>query len=99
MKRIPPFKLIAEPLDEEGRRMPGFRWAGEDIGKRHRIGGDPETPVSDRDWPRCPDCGSKMTFYGQLDSLNDEFCIADAGMIHVWICFECNQVKAEIAST
>jgi len=39
-----------------------------------------------------------MSFYGQLDSINDEFRIADVGLVSVFICFECNEVKAEIAS-
>jgi hypothetical protein len=29
-----------------------------------------------------------MTFYGQLDSINDDITIADAGMVYVFICFE-----------
>ena len=37
-----------------------------------------------------------MTFYGQLDSIKDEFCIADAGLIYVFACLECNEVKAVI---
>ena len=40
-----------------------------------------------------------MMFYGQFDSVNDEFCIADAGMIHVFYCFACITVKAEVASS
>ena len=28
-----------------------------------------------------------MTYYAQLDSINDEFCIADCGMIYVFVCF------------
>ena len=32
---------------------------------------------------------AKMTFYGQLDSINDDICIADCGMIYVFICFDC----------
>ncbi len=39
-----------------------------------------------------------MSFYGQLDSINDDICIADAGLISVFICFKCNEVKAEIAT-
>ncbi len=37
-----------------------------------------------------------MTFYGQLDSLNDDYIIADCGLIATFICFDCNEVKAEI---
>jgi hypothetical protein len=98
MKGIPAFKLVPEPLTDEARQLPGFKWAGEDVGKRHQLGGPPARPISDADWPRCPDCGERMSFYGQLDSINDDICIADAGLISVFICFECNEVKAEIAS-
>jgi len=29
-----------------------------------------------------------MTFYAQLDSINDDISIADAGMVYVFICFD-----------
>lgn len=97
MKRIPHFKLIPEPVTEEARRLSGFKWADEAVGKRHQLGGLPSFPVvEDSDWPRCLDCGERMTFYGQLDSINDDICIADAGLISVFVCLDCNEVKARI---
>jgi hypothetical protein len=39
-----------------------------------------------------------MTFYGQLDSINDDICIADCGMVYVFICFECYKSIAIIQS-
>lgn len=39
-----------------------------------------------------------MTFYGQLDSINDDFMIADVGLIYVFFCFDCNEVSAMIDS-
>jgi hypothetical protein len=39
-----------------------------------------------------------MTFYGQLDSLNDDFCIADAGFVYVFVCFECSEAAAMVDS-
>jgi hypothetical protein len=98
MKTIPPFRLNPEPQNDEASRLPGFKWAADEVGKRHRLGGTPTGAITDADWPRCPECGDRMTFYGQLDSINDEFRIADVGLISVFICFECNEVKAEIAS-
>lgn len=39
-----------------------------------------------------------MTFLAQIDSMNDEFCIADCGMVYVFICFEDNDVASFIQS-
>ncbi len=99
MIKIPPFKLKAEPMNETARQLKPFKWAAPDVGHRHRLGGVPKRPVAAEDWPTCPDCGDSMTFYGQLDSINDEICIADAGLIYVYICLKCNEVKAVIDSS
>jgi len=88
MKQIPPFRLTAQPLNKEAADLPPFKWAAPEVGKRHKLGGEPEF-IQPPEWPACPGCGSKMSFYGQLDSLNDEFCIADVGMIYVFLCFDC----------
>ena len=39
-----------------------------------------------------------MTFYGQLDSLNDEFCLADVGLVFVFVCFDFFEATAFIQS-
>ena len=39
-----------------------------------------------------------MTFYGQLDSINDEYCLADVGVVSVFICFECFEATALVSS-
>ena len=40
-----------------------------------------------------------MTFYAQLDSLPaGDFDLADAGLIHVWVCFDCFEVTAMLDS-
>jgi len=96
MKKIPMFRLVPEPASDAARQLPGFKWAGDEVGKRHQLGGLPAPSMSDDRWPQCPDCHEPMTFYGQLDSINDEFCVADAGFICVFICFDCNEVKAVI---
>ena len=31
---------------------------------------------NESEFPTCPDCNKEMTFYGQLDSINDNYCIA-----------------------
>jgi len=39
-----------------------------------------------------------MSFYGQLDSVSDEFAIADCGMIYVFFCFGCNESYSVVQS-
>jgi hypothetical protein len=75
MRSIPSFKLVAEPLDAEAAQVPPFKWAGAEVGKRHRLGGRPES-LEPEAFPVCS-CRKPMTFYGQLDSINDEFVLAD----------------------
>ncbi len=97
MKTIPPFRLISEPLNDEAKQVQGFRWATDDVGKRHRLGGAPDF-LQQPDWPACPSCREQMTFYGQLDSIGDAIAIADCGMIYVFICLNCNETKSIIQS-
>jgi hypothetical protein len=82
MKEIPPFRLVAKPLTEEAAAQPPFVWAESEVGKRHRLGGRPERNV---DAPSCRSCGAEMSFYGQFDSINDDYSIADAGLIYVYL--------------
>lgn len=95
--RIPQFRLVPEPLDDEARQLPPFKWAPKEIGTRHRLGGDPEL-LHKEDMPICSSCKEPMTFYAQLDSINDQFCIADCGMIYVFVCFDCFEVHSFIQS-
>jgi hypothetical protein len=88
-RTLPAFRLVAEPLDGEAAALAGFAWAGPDVGRRHRLGGRP-THLPPGDHPRCPGCGRTMTFYAQLDSLNDEIVLADAGLLYVFVCFACH---------
>jgi hypothetical protein len=97
MKVIPPFKLVAEPLNDEAATLPPFKWAGEKIGKRHRLGGEPDF-LQKPQIPICS-CGKQMTFYAQLDSINDEFVLADCGMIYVFVCFDCFDTKSILQSS
>ena len=94
--RIPPYRLVPEPLDELARsKPPGFKWAKPPAGERHRIGGEPDF-IQTEESPRCPRCGELMTFYAQLDSLNDEIVLGDLGMIYVFVCFDCLEVSARL---
>jgi Domain of unknown function (DUF1963) len=97
VKKIPPFKLVPEPLSGEARDLPKFKWAPPEIGTRHQLGGEPQFLQSEA-WPECESCHKRMTFYGQLDSVNDEICIADCGMIYVFICFDCYSTTSMVHS-
>jgi hypothetical protein len=97
MTEIPPFRLVLEPITHEAAALPGFRWAAEGVGERHRLGGKPES-VQPVEYPACPDCAKLMTFYGQLDSLNDEYCIGDVGLVYVFLCFDCLTAQAVVDS-
>jgi hypothetical protein len=82
----------ADP-SQEAADQPKFKWAGRDsagreVGTRHKLGGDPDF-LQGPETPHCPDCKEPMTFYGQLDSINDEFCLVDCGIIYVFVCFGC----------
>jgi hypothetical protein len=98
MKRIPPFQLSPIPLNEAARVLPPFKRAGDEVGKRHKLGGQPDLLQPDL-WPLCPSCHAQMSFYGQLDSINDEFCLADCGIVCVFVCFDCNETVSLIQTT
>lgn len=97
--QIPAFRLIPEPLSEEARALldrPSY--VEPNVGERHRLGGTPDLLEED-DWPACETCGETMTFYAQLDALPSVgFDLTDAGLIHVFICFDCFDVRALLQS-
>jgi hypothetical protein len=97
LREIPPFRLVTEPLDDEAASLPGFKWAEPEIGTRHRLGGRPDM-IQPLEYPRCPGCGEEMNFYGQLDSINDEFVLGDVGVVYVFVCFFCQEASAVIQS-
>ncbi len=97
-RKIPPLVLEAKLLDEEAKKAQGFQWADAEVGTRHRLGGSPDL-LQDAEWPTCPDCGEQMTFYAQLDSIGDDLCIADCGLVYVFICFDCNETTSFIQSS
>src|SRR5258706_1921804 len=93
MVRVPAFKLILEPIDAAARNLEPFLAPQELIGKRHQLGGEP-TFIREPEWPLCAACHEPMSFYGQLDSINDEYGLADGGMIYVFVCYNDFEVKA-----
>ena len=94
---IPEIPLVPAPSTDTARAAIGFQW-NTDAGKRHKLGGDP-TWLQGPDVPTCPACGGQpMTFYGQLDSIGDDFCLADCGIVYVFVCFGCFSAKALLQS-
>ena len=86
------------PLNEEAKLFKRFKYANNKIGTRHKIGGNPDF-IQHEEIPECKECNKPMLFYGQLDSLNDDFCIGDCGMIYVFICLDCLEVRSIIQSS
>ena len=84
---IPEIPLAMQPESDAARAVVGFKWADAGIGTRSKLGGSPDWLQGDRT-PSCS-CGTPMSFYGQLDSIGDAICIADCGMIYVFVCFGC----------
>jgi hypothetical protein len=91
MKRIPQISVSLDPETDEAKAAIGFK-NNAAAGKATKLGGEPEWIQGD-DWPSC-DCGQKMTFYGQLDSIGDEHNLADCGMIFVFVCFDCFETRS-----
>jgi hypothetical protein len=94
--KLPSVPLVPAPETDEAKAAIGFKHAGHEIGRRHRIGGDPEWIQS----PSVPECSCKkpMSFYGQLDSLGDEYCLADCALIYVFVCWDCFETKSVLQS-
>jgi len=90
--KIPEIQLVLTPKTEEAKSVIGFQYADAEIGKRSKLGGEPDW-IQDEEVPKCT-CGKKMSFYGQLDSIGDSICLADCGMIYVFVCLDCLETKA-----
>jgi hypothetical protein len=98
MEALPPFRLRPEPATAEAEATTlGFEWAPADVGHRHQLGGSP-TWLQGDETPACPECGAKMSFYGQLDSVNDDFVLADCGLVYVFVCFADFRASAVVQS-
>jgi hypothetical protein len=98
MRRLPEFRLVAEPLTADAKAAAGFEWAAPEVGTRHKLGGEPDL-VQAGEYPRCPECGQSMSFYGQLDSIGDDVALADAGVLLAFVCFDCFTAAAQIESS
>lgn len=90
--KIPEIPLVLTPETDEAKAAVGFKYAGEEIGKRSKLGGKPDW-IQDEEIPLC-NCKKKMSFYGQLDSIGDQYILADCGMVYVFVCFDCLETKS-----
>ena|SRR5579883_1847219 len=97
MKTIPPFKLKPIAQSAAAAALKPFKLASAVVGTRHQLGGTPQF-LQAAEWPSCRSCCSDMSFYGQLDSINDDYCIADCGIVYVFVCFDCNETYSLIQS-
>lgn len=89
--------LGLNPATPEARAASGFKWAGGNVEPGHKLGGSPDW-IHGSEVPACRDCKQAMTFYGQLDSVGDEVTLADAGMIYVFVCFDCYTTTSVLQS-
>lgn len=92
MKQIPKIKLIAEAETEEAKAALGYQW-NKEAGTRHYIGGTPSVGP----YPSCESCNELMTFYSQIDSIGEEYDLADCMVIHTYVCFDCFTVTSKLA--
>ncbi|NJB37804.1 hypothetical protein [Croceivirga sp. JEA036] len=92
--KIPEIKLTPTPETEEAKSAVGYKW-NEKAGFRHKLGGDADG-ISPADYPKCKDCDEKMTFYAQIDSIGDDFDLADCMVIHQFVCFDCFTVDSQL---
>jgi hypothetical protein len=98
MPCLPHFRLRREPASREAEQVPAFAWAPEGVGERHQLGGEPTWLEGDAT-PTCRECGERMTFYGQLDSISDDLVLADAGLVYVFVCFNDFEAQALVQSS
>ena len=89
---IPRIKLSPNPETEEAKSAIGYQW-NEVAGTRHFLGGQPEG-ITREQHPTCKKCNQQMTFYAQIDSIGDKYDLADCRVIHIFVCFDCFQIKS-----
>lgn len=91
---IPEIKLRPIPKTDEAKSALGYEWNNE-AGYRHKLGGKPDR-LEETEFPSCKECGSRMTFYAQIDSIGDKYDLADCMVIHQFVCFDCFTVQCQL---
>lgn len=97
MKQFPEFRLVPEPVGDDAKTLVRPSYMPPEIGTRHKVGGAPGGHRS-QPFPRCESCAQEMTFYGQLDCIPGAAMIADAALVHVFVCFGCFTAAADVQS-
>lgn len=70
------------------------------ISNKSKLGGNPDWIQGKKDII-CDSCKKEMLFYGQIDSNFDgieEYLIADSGMLFIFLCEECGNLKTILES-
>ena len=112
VQKLPEFRVSLTQLKRNESAYP----KGDDIphyeyhGRRTKLGGDPDYCQGDRDLPKCSQCGNRMTFVAQIDSVEHQWksnphavedfddrkwMFGDVGMIYVFFCFGCLESRSE----
>ncbi|MBI3221115.1 MAG: hypothetical protein HYZ44_16510 [Bacteroidetes bacterium] len=94
---IPKVKLVPTPETQEAKEIVGYKW-NPIAGTRHFLGGKPDA-LGETEYPCCDSCKKPMTFYAQIDSIGDNYDLADCMVIHNFVCFDCFSVKAFLTQT
>ncbi len=95
MTRFPEIRIELKPTNEEAARVIGFK-LNDEAGLDSKFGGEPDW-IQEDEWPECG-CGEQMSFYAQLDSVGDDMCLADCGIVYVFVCLECLETKSVFQS-
>ena len=95
--KIPEIKLVPQLDTEEAKKAVGYKW-NKKAGTRHKLGGVPEG-LNLEEYPPCISCNSRMTFYAQIDSIGEDYDLADCMVIHQFVCFDCFEVSCQLTQT
>ncbi|WP_241935564.1 hypothetical protein [Hymenobacter cyanobacteriorum] len=90
---IPEIKLIPSPTTEEAKAAVGYKW-NDVAGTRHKLGGEPTG--ENVEIPSCVMCKQPMTCYATIDSIGDDYDLADCCVINVFVCLNCGTTSSQI---
>ncbi|MEM7656128.1 MAG: hypothetical protein AAF399_08370 [Bacteroidota bacterium] len=56
-------------------------------------------PETEEAYPICPSCRQRMSGYGQIGSIGDQFDLVDGMRIHNFVCFDCLEGKVILSQS